>query len=291
MSMAKIGGGSSHSVKESLSTAWIGAKENQKEDVVAEVATNARPSQFAPVKRALGGRPTTVIIERRILIRECLARCLSDGKKDTVIRSFTTVEEWLNERPHLSPSPVIILCTAERTEGEVERDVALLKQASADISVIILSDREDASSVLSALDKGARGYIPTSMAFDVAVQAIRFVRAGGTFVPAGTLITSRESIEKFPSSSESSRGNLLTARQASVVEGLRQGKANKIIAYELNMCESTDKVHVRNIMKKLSAKNRTEVAFLLNAMENKASQDDFAKGKGVSFSEPNRALP
>jgi hypothetical protein len=42
---------------------------------------------------------------------------------------------------------------------------------------------------------------------------------------------------------------------------LREGKANKIIAYELNMCESTVKVHVRNIMKKLKARNRTEVAF------------------------------
>jgi DNA-binding NarL/FixJ family response regulator len=49
------------------------------------------------------------------------------------------------------------------------------------------------------------------------------------------------------------------------VEALRRGKANKIIAYELNMRESTVKVHVRNIMKKLKAKNRTEVAFLTNA--------------------------
>jgi DNA-binding NarL/FixJ family response regulator len=45
---------------------------------------------------------------------------------------------------------------------------------------------------------------------------------------------------------------------------LRKGTPNKIIAYELNMCESTVKVHVRNIMKKLKAKNRTEVAYLTN---------------------------
>ena len=37
-------------------------------------------------------------------------------------------------------------------------------------------------------------------------------------------------------------------------------KSNKVIAYDLNMCESTVKVHVRNIMKKLNAKNRTDVA-------------------------------
>ena len=51
-----------------------------------------------------------------------------------------------------------------------------------------------------------------------------------------------------------------TAKQVSVIEGIRRGKANKTIAYELNMCESTVKVHIRNIMKKLNVRNRTELA-------------------------------
>jgi DNA-binding NarL/FixJ family response regulator len=59
---------------------------------------------------------------------------------------------------------------------------------------------------------------------------------------------------------------MFTARQAAVVEALRRGKANKIIAYELKMRESTVKVHVRAIMKKLKARNRTEVAFLANGL-------------------------
>jgi DNA-binding NarL/FixJ family response regulator len=42
---------------------------------------------------------------------------------------------------------------------------------------------------------------------------------------------------------------------------LQQGKANKIIAYELGMSESTVKVHVRNIMRKMGATNRTQVAY------------------------------
>ena len=58
----------------------------------------------------------------------------------------------------------------------------------------------------------------------------------------------------------------IPSRQAAVIEALRRGKANKIIAYELNMRESTVKVHVRNIMKKLKATNRTEVAYIANEM-------------------------
>jgi DNA-binding NarL/FixJ family response regulator len=56
----------------------------------------------------------------------------------------------------------------------------------------------------------------------------------------------------------------LTSRQLAVLESVRRGKANKVIAYELNMCESTVKVHLRNIMKKLRARNRTEAAFMIH---------------------------
>jgi len=44
------------------------------------------------------------------------------------------------------------------------------------------------------------------------------------------------------------------------VRAIQQGKSNKVIAYELNMCLSTVKVHVRNVMRKMGAKNRTDVA-------------------------------
>jgi DNA-binding NarL/FixJ family response regulator len=54
--------------------------------------------------------------------------------------------------------------------------------------------------------------------------------------------------------------DLVTARELAVVRAIQKGKSNKVIAYELNMCESTVKVHVRRIMKKLNAKNRTDVA-------------------------------
>jgi DNA-binding NarL/FixJ family response regulator len=45
-----------------------------------------------------------------------------------------------------------------------------------------------------------------------------------------------------------------------VVRRIQQGKPNKVIAAELRISEGTVKIHVRHIMKKLAAKNRTEVA-------------------------------
>lgn len=52
----------------------------------------------------------------------------------------------------------------------------------------------------------------------------------------------------------------LTARQSQVVEGVRLGKQNKHIAHDLNMAEATVKAHLRTVMKKMHATNRTEVA-------------------------------
>ena len=68
------------------------------------------------------------------------------------------------------------------------------------------------------------------------------------------------------SSSTRPLSGMFTMREAGVVEALRQGKPNKIIAYELNLCESTVKVHIRNIMKKLKATNRTEIAYKIREM-------------------------
>jgi DNA-binding NarL/FixJ family response regulator len=51
-------------------------------------------------------------------------------------------------------------------------------------------------------------------------------------------------------------------RQIQVLERLNQGKQNKVIAYELRMVESTVKVHIRHIMKKLNARNRTQVVLM-----------------------------
>jgi len=99
----------------------------------------------------------------------------------------------------------------------------------------------------------------------VAVEAVGLACAGGIFVPANALLAMREMIHARASSVRPLSG-VFTTREAAVVEALRKGKANKIIAYELNLCESTVKVHIRNIMKKLKATNRTEVAYKLREM-------------------------
>ncbi len=54
----------------------------------------------------------------------------------------------------------------------------------------------------------------------------------------------------------------LTPRERLILDLLKKGKQNKVIAYELELSESTVKVHIRAILTKLHARNRTEAASL-----------------------------
>jgi DNA-binding NarL/FixJ family response regulator len=204
---------------------------------------------------------TIVLVDRRVLSRECLAYALKAADPGSSILSFSSAAEWIEQSQGMSSACVIILHTNQLHGQELGRELALIKQAAGAPPVVLLSDVEDPEEIIGALNSGVQGYMPSSMSLSVAVEAMRFVAAGGTYVPVSSLLTCRRAIETSDQTVADPNGNGFTSRQTAVLKALREGKANKIIAYELNMCESTVKVHVRNIMKKLKARNRTEVAF------------------------------
>jgi DNA-binding NarL/FixJ family response regulator len=113
----------------------------------------------------------------------------------------------------------------------------------------------------AAICHGAKGYIPVTLGFDIAIEAVRFVLAGGTYVPIDYLLA-RTWAGDQPSEAVPGAG-AITARELAVVRAIQGGKSNKVIAYELGISEGTVKVHIRRVMKKLNAKNRTDVAIKL----------------------------
>jgi DNA-binding NarL/FixJ family response regulator len=135
-------------------------------------------------------------------------------------------------------------------------------------SAVVLSDRDDVEEVNRALALGARGYIPTSLDFEIVVAALRLVSAGGTFVPADALRPTAAEPHEQPEDQRRGRSNGLdlTPREHSVIDLLREGKPNKLIAAQLDVEENTVKVHVRNILRKLNAANRTHAAFVANRL-------------------------
>ena len=200
-----------------------------------------------------------VLIDARDFHRDCLTRCLSLAPGDCVT-SFPCVDSFLAVSDSISAS-VIILSADKPAAVVVRQQLFQLKQAQNQVPTIVLNDVDDPDEIVAAINSGARGYILTSMPLQIAIEAMRLVKAGGIFVPASSLVAMRQT-KPIDLAGPATKSGSFTVRETAVVEALCRGKANKIIAYELNMRESTVKVHVRNIMKKLKAKNRTEVAFI-----------------------------
>ncbi len=236
----------------------------------------AGPLPVEPAKSQASAK--MVVIERKRLLRDCLTRCLEVSTLSRV-DGFDSIEAFKRAPLDSEISVILVSLTAadDVSDSLAVISAALTEKQSQDVPVVIMCDADEPRGILSAMACGAKGFIPTATDLDVAVEAVRLVRAGGTFIPESILqaakanaagaakVSTPSSADKAlakPSSGSASRLSLLTARQAAVVEALRRGKANKTIAYELDMRESTVKVHVRNIMKKLNAKNRTEVAYL-----------------------------
>jgi len=133
--------------------------------------------------------------------------------------------------------------------------------------LVLVSEREESAEVVAAFKAGARGFIPMSLTPSVAIQAFAFIMGGGSFFPPSALIqrTHVESSLRVVTTRETAiTGDIpksgLTTRQEEVLERLREGESNKLIGRQLKLRESTVKMHIRQIMRKLGATNRTQAA-------------------------------
>jgi DNA-binding NarL/FixJ family response regulator len=195
------------------------------------------------------------VIESRTFIRECIRRSMQSAFP-LQIRTFSEAVELQRKCNQL---PNLILLSAIGDGRDSGTNVfKILSQIAPRIPVIVLAFNNDAEMAKAAICSGVKGYIPVTLGFDIAIEAVRFVLAGGTYVPIDYLLM--RSWPGDPPSETLPPSGGVTARELAVVRAIQHGKSNKVIAYELGMCESTVKVHVRRIMKKLKAKNRTEVA-------------------------------
>jgi len=210
---------------------------------------------------------TLVVLDKRALERECFAESLNAHGIGMKVRAFASLSDWKEEEDLHPPLAVLILSIGGRkvSDADFAAELAEVQAECPGIPVVVLADSSDLDQILLALEKGVRGYIPTSVGVQVCVGAIALARAGGTFVPASS-VTGIRGMIGTPPPTERPMAGMFTQRQEEVARALRRGKANKIIAYELNLRESTVKVHIRNIMRKLKATNRTEVAYKLNEL-------------------------
>ncbi len=213
-----------------------------------------------------GVRTAWGLIDWRPLIRDALIGIMQQVGAPPVIGA-ASADEFLDCVAHSDAR--ISLVMLHIGNGIIDREqflqeYALLRKTMPDIPVAVLGERVDVNGIGHILRVGARGYIPTSWSSAEVIQALKRVEAGAVHVPADMLPHLFETFHSGRHAGNNERmqeKRKFTPRQLEVLRLVRQGKPNKIIAYELDMQESTVKVHVREIMKKLKVSNRTQAAF------------------------------
>jgi DNA-binding NarL/FixJ family response regulator len=194
------------------------------------------------------------VIDRHTLTREAITRSLQDLCELLEIKCFATSDEYFNLNNH---SDVILYHVHQHSTNKGnDTDTLSIRKLISIAPVIILSDVDSSESIRTAFDVGVRGYIPTvSTNLELAIEIVFLIKVGGTFVPPSGL--SSRAVKPLGTSDPVT--TQFTARQVEVLDRLMLGKTNKLIAYELKMSESNVKTHIRNIMRKINAANRTEV--------------------------------
>lgn len=144
--------------------------------------------------------------------------------------------------------PDLVLMDSRMPGKSGQEAIQEIRRISPGARVLMLSAFDGDADIHMALEAGAEGYVLKSATGQDLIPAIHAVAAGKRWIPSNvaTRLKSRNSYEE------------LTAREMAVLKELARGLANKEIADKLGITEYTTKDHLKNILAKLRAADRTQ---------------------------------
>jgi DNA-binding NarL/FixJ family response regulator len=260
-----------------------------------EVAPSVNTCTLGNDQRGRNRRITVLFVHRKPWSREALARALELHCRELRVLRYGNPDELAHIAAIDSAALVLLhLSSAAAGDKGIRETIGALRAYVPDIPVVALSEDEDAEIIMSAIEEGIRGYIPMTLELHLIVEALRFVAAGGTFVPAepllaavGTAAAPYAMVPRLEEVEDTIDAALegFTTRQLAVLKLLCRAKSNRLIARELDMQEATVKAHVRHIMRKLGATNRTQVALLAARLMHQLG----GRGSGCDEIEPSKS--
>ena len=180
------------------------------------------------------------------LMREGIAAIINSRPDMTIVAQAATGAEAV-ETYRLHRPDVTLMDLRLPDMSGIDALVAI-KAEFADARVIMLTTFEGDVEIQRALKAGARGYLLKSSPPDELVQAIRHVHAGKKGIPSHVAAHLAEHMSDED----------LTEREVEVLRHVAEGNRNRDIAEKLFISEETVKVHLKHIMDKLGASDRTQ---------------------------------
>ena len=144
--------------------------------------------------------------------------------------------------------------------------ISLLKSLAeqrAEVPIVVISATESLEQINSAIEAGARGFVPKSYDRAGIQSALKTILNGEIFLPADIkdkLQRIRQSQVSFPDMPDIVTSFGITKRQFDVLENVAKGYSNKEIANAMFVTEHTVKVHLKALFKTLDASNRTQLS-------------------------------
>jgi DNA-binding NarL/FixJ family response regulator len=180
------------------------------------------------------------------LLREGLAAIINNQPDMSLVAEAASSSEAVQRfREH---RPDVTLMDLRLPDASGIDAMIAIRGEFADARIIMLTTFEGDVEIQRALEAGARGYMLKSMPPSELVEVIRQVHAGKKRVPA----------EVASHLAEHLSDEALTVREIDVLRHVAGGNRNRDIAERLYISEETVKVHVKHIMEKLGATDRTQ---------------------------------
>jgi DNA-binding NarL/FixJ family response regulator len=193
-----------------------------------------------------GIRIRVLSVDDHPLLREGLAAVINNQPDMVLVAQACNAQEALQQfRKHLPDVTLMDLRLPDKSG--IDAMIAVRKEFP-EARVIILTTFEGDVEIQRALEAGARGYMLKSMPPKELVEVIRQVHAGKKRIPPQLAAQLAEHLSDED----------LTPREIEVLSQIAGGNRNRDIAEKLFITEETVKVHIKHIMEKLGASDRTQ---------------------------------
>jgi DNA-binding NarL/FixJ family response regulator len=180
------------------------------------------------------------------LLRECIASLIASQSDMKLVAEASTGREALEQFRKHRPDLTLMDLQMPDLDG-IEAMLAICSEFP-EARIIVLTTYKGDIQVLRALKAGARAYLLKGLLRKELLETIRAVHAGRKSIPP----------EVASQLAEHAIDDMLSMREIEVLRLVARGNANKLIADQLSITEETVKFHVRNILSKLGASDRTQ---------------------------------
>jgi DNA-binding NarL/FixJ family response regulator len=185
-------------------------------------------------------------VDDHALLREGIAAVITNEPDMVLVAQAATGKDAV--RLHAQHNPDVTLMDLRLPDMSGIDAIMAIRAGDAEARIIVLTTFEGDVEMQRALAAGARGYLLKSMPPREMVAAIRQVHAGRKSIPAAVATQLAEHLAD----------EALTAREIEVLSRVAGGNRNRDIAAQLSISEETVKVHMKHIMDKLGASDRTQ---------------------------------